>query len=111
LTEALADLIGEEPGLNIVGIAPDDEQAIALARRIEPDVLLVDLEARDCDAERVSRAISKELPRISLVALSGHDDQETVQRVLEAGFRRHVSKVSGVPSLLSVLLEDHVFLD
>jgi DNA-binding NarL/FixJ family response regulator len=76
-----------------------------------PDVLLLDLEAGGFSAARVAREISKELPRIRLVALSSHDDQDHVRRLFAAGFHRHISKGSGVADLLNILLEDHVFLD
>jgi DNA-binding NarL/FixJ family response regulator len=108
--EALVDLVLEEPGLQLVAVARDDTEAIALAQFHEPEVLLVDLEATGVNAARIAREVNLHVPRTQLVALSSYHDTASVRRTLNAGFHRHVSKGSGVADLLMILLEDHVCL-
>jgi DNA-binding NarL/FixJ family response regulator len=108
--DALADLVSEEPGLDLVGTARDGMKGIALAQFHAPEVLLLDLEATDVSAARFAREVILHAPSTRLVALSRYDDATSVRRTLDAGFHRHISKSSGVADLLMILLEDHVFI-
>jgi DNA-binding NarL/FixJ family response regulator len=106
--DALADLIGEEPGLHLIAATRDGMEAIALAGLHRPEVLLVDMQATNISAALIARDVHLVDPSVRLVALSSDDDPASVRRSLEAGFHRHVSKQSGIADLLTILLEDHV---
>ena len=47
--EALATLLDAEPGLEVVGLAADGEEAVELAHHISPDVVLMDLRMPNVD--------------------------------------------------------------
>jgi DNA-binding NarL/FixJ family response regulator len=104
------DLISEEADIELVGVARNGAEAIALARTGELDVVLFDLEATTAGAELASVIdhLSRHEPRIRLIALSSYDDDDSVRRILGAGFHRHVSKVSGDEDLAKIVLEEHV---
>jgi DNA-binding NarL/FixJ family response regulator len=110
LTDALVDLVTEEPGLTFVGAARNGAEAISLTIARRPDLFLVDLEAIDVNAAWIARETRRYVPHSRLVALSTYSDTASVRRTLTAGFHRHVSKGDELAYLLSILLEDHVFL-
>jgi DNA-binding NarL/FixJ family response regulator len=110
LLEAIVDLVTEEPDLDLVGIARNGEEAIALARSGESAVLLFDLETVGVDLRSFIHDLNQQEPRVRLIALSSYDDEAAVRRTLGAGFHRHVSKVFGGVDLLTILLEEHVQL-
>jgi DNA-binding NarL/FixJ family response regulator len=104
------DLISEEADIELVGVARNGAEAIAIARTAEIDVVLFDLEATTAGAELASviHHLSHHEPRIRLIALSSYDDDASVRRILGAGFHRHVSKISGDEELVKIVLEEHV---
>jgi len=107
--DALVDLVVEEPGIHLVGVARSGAEAVALARSQEPQVLVLDLEAANISAAWIAREINQHLPGTRLVALSNHDGA-SVRRAFDAGFHCHVDKISDIAYLLTILLEDNVFL-
>lgn len=71
----LVDVLSRQVGLEVMDTAEDGEQAIALARKVKPDVMLMDIElAGEMDGIEASLAIKKESPEIGIVILSAHDD-------------------------------------
>jgi DNA-binding NarL/FixJ family response regulator len=73
--EMLVGALSRQAGLEVVDTAEDGEQAIALARRVKPDVMLMDIElAGEMDGIEASLAIKREHPEIGIVILSVHDD-------------------------------------
>jgi CheY-like chemotaxis protein len=70
------------------------EQGIAIAKEREPKVILCDIAMAGMDGYEVARCIRRDdsLKHIQLIALSGFSSQHDVQRSLEAGFDRHLSK-------------------
>lgn len=73
--EMLVGALSRQVGLEVVDTAEDGEQAIALARKVKPDVMLMDIElAGEMDGIEASLAIKKESPGIGIVILSVHDD-------------------------------------
>ena len=108
VVEALVDLLAEESGLCLVGVARSALEAVALAEVHAPEVLLVDTDSVDISVVRFAHQVRLAAPATRMVALSGREDAANVRRLLDAGFDRHVSKGSGLADLLANLLEDHV---
>jgi len=110
VTEALVDVVAEEPGLLCAGAARSVAEAMALIQFQEPDVVLFDLEAVAANARWLARETFRYIPRARLVGLSSYDDASSIRRTIAAGFHHHVSKTHGIADLTKILLEDNVFL-
>lgn len=110
MTDALADLVAEEPGLTLVGVARNGAETILLTITQRPDLLLVDLDAIDVTAAWITHKTRPYVSRSRLVGLSTHLDAASVGRTLAAGFDRHVNKGAGLVDLIPTLLEENVFL-
>jgi EAL domain-containing protein (putative c-di-GMP-specific phosphodiesterase class I)/ActR/RegA family two-component response regulator len=85
LRGALADLIASEDSMRLVGSAGDADEAIALAEEIRPDVAIVDVKMPAGGGPRAARGIMEASPDTRVIALSAHEDRETVLEMLRAG--------------------------
>ncbi|HEY3263535.1 MAG TPA: EAL domain-containing protein [Actinomycetota bacterium] len=82
---ALAELIGAEEGVSIVGTAGNADEAAQLASSTVPDVALVDVKMPSGGGVRAAREILRLSPRTRVLALSAYEDRETVLAMLGAG--------------------------
>jgi CheY-like chemotaxis protein len=88
-----------------VGIAYNAADALAMARRLSPAVLFLDIGMPDMDGYTLARKL-RELPETRgafLVALTGYGQPEDVRRAMEAGFDRHLVKPVSLSVALSAL--------
>lgn len=82
---ALADLIASESALELIGAARDTDEAVDLARRMRPDVALVDVKMPGGGGPRAAREILRWSPQTHVIALSAYEDRTTVLEMLGAG--------------------------
>ena len=101
----LAALLGLQPNMRIVGEAADGREAIALAGRYLPDVVLMDIEMPVMDGAEATRRIKQLWPRMHVVILSVHD--EYCDRLLQDGASAFLLKGEPTERLLSVLHRLH----
>lgn len=73
---ALADLVVEEPGLELSGIAGSAREAISLAHHVQPDVVLIDVDERSWQMPRLVRLIGELLPSARIVRLTAVSDPQ-----------------------------------
>jgi DNA-binding NarL/FixJ family response regulator len=81
----LTMLLSAEPDLEVVGAAVDGETAVALARRLEPDVVLMDLQMPGIDGIEATRRLVAHLPGTRVVVLTTFDRSRLVYDALRAG--------------------------
>jgi DNA-binding NarL/FixJ family response regulator len=74
--DALADLVAEEPGLELSGIASTADEAISAARRLQPDVVLIDVDGPSWQAKQLVHTLRELLPKALLVRLTAASDPE-----------------------------------
>jgi EAL domain-containing protein (putative c-di-GMP-specific phosphodiesterase class I)/CheY-like chemotaxis protein len=101
--EALAELLSRSPGLEVVGLAADAAEAIALARERRPDVALLDVRMPAGGGPRAAREILRRLPTVRVVALSAYGDPASILGMLRAGAVGYLPKGSPADELLAVL--------
>jgi DNA-binding NarL/FixJ family response regulator len=87
----------------VVGTAPTGGQALKLARRMRPDVALVDFRLPDMNGDALCRELRRSQPSVAVVILSTYLSEDTVRSSLQAGAAAYVTKAAGVPRLLEVL--------
>jgi DNA-binding NarL/FixJ family response regulator len=100
----LRSLLASRSGWNVCGEARDGLEAIAKAKLLHPDVVLLDITMPELNGLDAARQIRKDDPKMEIVILSQHDPKEMSARALEVGARNYVSK-SDVASGLLVALE------
>jgi DNA-binding NarL/FixJ family response regulator len=93
--DGLAMLLDLLPGVEVVGVAADGEQAVAMALRLRPEVVLMDLKMPRCDGIEATRRLRESAPDIQVVALTTYVDDRSVLDALRAGARGYLTKNAG----------------
>ncbi len=92
--EALATVLDAELGFEVVGLAADGEEAVELAHRLSPAVVLMDLRMPNVDGVAATRRLAAELPAVKVVLTTFADDA-SIMGALEAGALGFLTKDAG----------------
>jgi DNA-binding NarL/FixJ family response regulator len=112
--EGLMTLLEASPGLHPVAAAADGEQAVALAARHRPDVILMDLRMPVLDGVEATRRIRAAQPDTEVVVLTTHADEASILDALQAGARGYLTKDAGIAEIsraVQAAADHHAFLD
>lgn len=83
--EGTRRLLEAEPGLVVVAEAGDGASAVAEAERMKPDVVIMDIAMPGMNGIEATRQIKARQPQIAILALTAHDDDQYILRLLDAG--------------------------
>ena len=97
----LASLIDDEPDLDVVAQAASGEEAIALATKHKPDVIVLDLRLGDMSGIEVTAALKQH----KIVMLTSYMKEEDVRLAFEAGVLGYLSKDKNSEELLQAIRE------
>jgi DNA-binding NarL/FixJ family response regulator len=90
--EGLANLILQQPDLEVCGEAASEPQALQLAAQLQPDVAVVDISLENGSGLDLIKSIKAIHPRVAMLALSMHDEALYAERALRAGARGYLMK-------------------
>jgi len=90
--EGLAALLSSVPGLVVVGTAADGLAAVRVAREVQPDVVVMDVQMPGLDGIEATRQITAEQPSVGVVVLTMSEDDGTVFSAVRAGARGYLLK-------------------
>jgi DNA-binding NarL/FixJ family response regulator len=97
--EGLGTLLGLLDGIELVGTAADGEEAVALAARHDPDVVLMDLRMPRVDGIEAIRRLAERGDRPRTIALTTYADDASVLGALRAGARGYLTKDAGAEEI------------
>lgn len=98
----------EEHGIEVVGAASNGVEALSMAERKMPDLMLIDVQMPEMDGlTLLGRLKEKQTGRTGMktIILSGHDSFEFARRALEHGVSRYLLKPAGEEDILRAVLE------
>ena len=101
--QAVEALLDGDGRFDVVAVARDGHTAVELAGRLDADVVVMDIEMPDCDGVEATRLLQAAQPDLPVVAISGHDYEERVFEIREAGAVDYVRKSRVPDDLISVL--------
>ena len=78
-------MLASDPGFEVVGEAADGAEAVALALRERPDVVLMDLRMPELDGASATAEISARRPETRILVLTTYDTDADIVRAIEAG--------------------------
>jgi DNA-binding NarL/FixJ family response regulator len=90
----LHQLFSTVPGVGVVGVVADGEQAVAQARALDPDVVLMDIVMPGLDGVEATKQLTATHPRLPIVILTAYGDQWRIDQALRAGACRCLLKHS-----------------
>jgi DNA-binding NarL/FixJ family response regulator len=109
----LRSLLEAQPAWQVVAEASDGREAVAHARQLKPDVVVMDLSMPGLNGLDAAIQILKESPSTEVLVLTVHESEEVARRVLAAGARGYMLKSDAGRELVVAvqsLLEHRVFL-
>ena len=99
----LRGLLAAETEIEIVGESDDGSDALRLARRLRPDLVLIDMGIQTCDAVAVTRMIRSELPDTHVIVISGGNDDVSAVESVRAGATAYLRREARIEDLLRAI--------
>ena len=103
MREGIKSLLSEEPDMEVVGEADNGREAVQLAKRLRPDLVVMDVSMPELNGIEATRQILSEMEGVKVLALSMHRDPRFVAGVLEAGAKGYMVKDCTAAELTSVI--------
>ena len=101
--EGVKTLIERTPHFRVVGEAANGEEALALAKALKPDVVLLDLSLPDQSGVEVTRQIRTFVPDSRIVIVSMHSKVDLITKAFQAGATGYVVKESATEKLVECM--------
>ncbi len=105
--EGLATVLEQEEDLKVVGLAENGLEAVARARQLGPDIILMDLQMPEMDGVEAIEKIKEEAPDIGIIILTTYDADDYIFRGIEAGARGYLLKDSPPEEVLKAIRAVH----
>lgn len=83
--EGLSSILKSKDDIEVVGLAVDGRDAVEKARKLVPDVVLMDISMPRMDGVEATRQIRKENPQIGVVVLTMYAEEEFIFGLVRAG--------------------------
>ncbi|MGB9180892.1 MAG: response regulator transcription factor [Pyrinomonadaceae bacterium] len=103
--QGLRALLAAEADFKVIGEADDGREALEVVRRLNPDVLVLDLMMPGLNGLEVARQLHKQSPKVGIVVLSMYDDEGFVLEALANGVSAYVLKDSNSSDLVQAVRE------
>jgi DNA-binding NarL/FixJ family response regulator len=101
--DGLQAILASDPGVTLVGATANGREAVALARRLRPDVVIMDISMPGLNGIGATRQITSELPGTKVVCLSMHSDRRYAIAMFKAGASAYLLKDSASGELLRAI--------
>ena len=100
----LARLLDEDQRVEVIGQAVDGNEAVKLAIKLKPDVILMDLKMPNMDGIEATRQVTEAVPEIKVLMLTTFETDSQVIQALKAGARGYVLKDSSAEAIISSIV-------
>ena len=101
--EGLAAIVGRQSDMAVAAEAGNGAEAIALFRRHQPDVTLMDMRMPDMDGVAATQAICAEFPQARILVVTTFLEEEAITRALRAGATGYVLKDMPTEQLINAI--------
>jgi DNA-binding NarL/FixJ family response regulator len=92
IREGLRSLLEQQADMNLVGEAENGRDAVRMARKLLPNVLVMDMAMPDLNGIEATRQIRADTPQVRVLGLSMHSDKRFILGMLEAGAAGYLLK-------------------
>jgi two-component system response regulator NreC len=101
--EGVRALIERQPDLEVLGLATTGREAVDLARKTKPDVVVLDITMPELDGLDAIRQIRKALPDTEVVVFSAHPSEDMIEEVFDAGAKSYIEKTEASRDLVAAI--------
>ena len=111
--DGLRSLLQSRPDCEVVGEASDGREAVELARKLDPDVVVIDVAMPELNGIDATTKLVSQAANVKVVALSMHSDRNFVAGMLQAGASAYLRKESAFDEIaraIDAVMEGKVFL-
>ncbi len=105
--QGLCALLRSDPDIEVAGEASDGSEAVEMAEKLNPDIILMDIGMRTLNGLDATRKIKKTLPHIRILVLTMYDNEEWIFQILKAGATGYLIKDSAMTDLISAIRAVH----
>jgi signal transduction histidine kinase/CheY-like chemotaxis protein len=109
MRRGLASLLQNQPDIQVVAEASDGQEAVDLALKFRPDVVLMDVSMPVLNGVEATRRIKAEAPEIVVIGLSMHSSEEVRKSMAEAGSDEYLQKDRPANELISSIKKNVYF--
>ena len=99
--EGIKDVLSGEKWMEVVGEASDGVEAVAKAKKLKPDVVLMDIRLPKLDGISATRQIRETCPEVNVLMLSSFEDEAHVLDAIQAGANGYLSKMLPAAELVN----------
>jgi len=103
IREGVRSYLAGQGSVSVVGEASDATEALCKAKKLRPDVIVLDVNLPSLDGGELARRLRQAVPGVRLVAYSVHDSEEYVVRMARCGAHGYVMKDQPTAELLSAI--------
>lgn len=103
LRQCTAEILHKEADIEVVGEADDGQQAIDLALRLQPDIVVMDVRMPVLSGIEATRRIRASMPEIQVLVLTAYDDDQYIFSFLQAGASGYLLKTAPVNELVKAI--------
>jgi DNA-binding NarL/FixJ family response regulator len=101
--EGLKAILNAQSDMEVVGEVADGQGAVAQARKLRPDVVVMDVSMPQVNGLEATKAIKASCPQVRVVTLTRHADDGYLQQLLRAGASGYVLKQSRATEVLHAI--------
>jgi DNA-binding NarL/FixJ family response regulator len=103
IRQGIQTLLELEDDLQVVGVASNGAEGLALAEQLRPDVVLMDIRMPVMDGVAATRALTSRVPQSGVIILTTFDDDEYVFEGLKAGARGYMLKDASAEAIVAAI--------
>lgn len=103
MLDGIRNLLEQEKDVTVVGEATDGDEALNLARDLEPDVLILDMEMPGLQGVEVARRLRSADSPVRILALSAYDDQQYILGLLASGAAGYLIKEEAPDTIIDAV--------
>ena len=103
LRDGVRLILESQPDIAVVGEAATGEEAIALAERLRPDIIVMDIAMPGINGLEATRRLRATLPEARVLVLTMHADREYISQVIQAGAAGYVLKQAAAQELVRAI--------
>ncbi len=99
----LRSLLQSSPDFSVIAEASDGEEAVVLAERHKPDVVVMDISMPKLNGIEATAVMKQNNPDVKIIILTVHEDEEYVYQMLKAGASGYVLKSAGKKEIFAAI--------